>query len=79
VTEPLLLMPTRERLPHKTKQGATSIINFGWHICIIKPMFMNSAQGWIQGCPGDPDPPSPFRSVFLYIFYDVVMTSPYVT
>jgi hypothetical protein len=31
-------MPTRDRLARKTKQGATSIVNFGWHISIIKPV-----------------------------------------
>jgi hypothetical protein len=32
-----------DRLAGKTKQGATSIVNFGWHICIIKTMFINNA------------------------------------
>jgi hypothetical protein len=25
-------MPTRDRLIHKTKQGATSIVHFGWQV-----------------------------------------------
>jgi hypothetical protein len=32
-------MPTG--LAGKTKQGATSIVDFGWHISIIKTMFIN--------------------------------------
>jgi hypothetical protein len=35
-------MSTRDRLAGKTKQGATSSVNFGWHISIIKAMFINT-------------------------------------
>jgi hypothetical protein len=30
------------KLSHKTKQGATSIVKFDWHISIIKTMFINN-------------------------------------
>jgi hypothetical protein len=36
-------MPTRDRLAGKTKQGATSIVKFGWQISITKAMFINNA------------------------------------
>jgi hypothetical protein len=35
-------MPTKDQFV-KTKQGATSIAEFGWHISITKPMFINNA------------------------------------
>jgi hypothetical protein len=35
-------MPTGNQLAYQTKQGATSIVNFGWHISIITPVFINS-------------------------------------
>jgi hypothetical protein len=36
-------MPITNRLAHKTKQGVTSIVNFGWQISITKTMFINNA------------------------------------
>jgi hypothetical protein len=35
-------MPTRDRLARETKQGATSIVKFGWHINIIERVFINN-------------------------------------
>jgi hypothetical protein len=34
-------MPTRDRLAHKTKQGAKYFVHFAWHIWITKAMFTN--------------------------------------
>jgi hypothetical protein len=39
-------MPNRDRLVRKTKQGATSIVKFGWKINIIKSMFINNAPSY---------------------------------
>jgi hypothetical protein len=39
-------MPTRVRFAGKTKQGATSIVSFGWHVGIIKAMFINNAPSY---------------------------------
>jgi hypothetical protein len=42
----LCKMLTRDRLAGKTKQGATFIVKFGWHISIIKTMFTNNAPSY---------------------------------
>jgi hypothetical protein len=34
-------------LARKTKQGVTSIVNFGWHISITKTMFINNSSFYI--------------------------------
>jgi hypothetical protein len=34
-------MATRDRLARNKKQGATSVVNFGWQISITKPMFIS--------------------------------------
>jgi hypothetical protein len=33
-------------LARKTTQGATSIVKFGWHISIIKAMFIKNAPSY---------------------------------
>jgi hypothetical protein len=35
-------IPTRNGLAYKTKQGATSVVDFGSHITITKTMFINT-------------------------------------
>jgi hypothetical protein len=41
-------MPSRDQLAGKIKRAATSIVNFGWQISIIKAMFTNNTATFIK-------------------------------
>jgi hypothetical protein len=62
-------MSTEDRLARKTKQGAISIVSFGWHVSIIKTMFTHISSSYCSVSNGDRDVNNGFPRISKIRFY----------